>query len=123
MHYNNSLKIGSFIFILALFLRNIFGYIYIYSWISIIVLQFISEQLLLNMPIQYGTDKTAMIVFLVLAVIIQIIADWLSFRKRSIWEDNSSIHRVYHHNGEVAEWVNTKASEIKGGNIYKLSPG
>ena len=110
MHYNNSLKIGSFIFFLALFLRNIFGHIYIYSWVAIIVLQFICEQLLLNMPIQYGTDKTSMIVFLVLAVVIQIIADWLSFRKRSHWEDNDSIHRVYHHNGAVAEWVNTKAS-------------
>lgn len=75
------------------------------------------------MPIQYGADKVSMIVLLVNAIVIQLISDWLSFRKRSKWQDNNSIYRIYYNNGEIGEWINTKAIDIKAGNIYKLSKG
>lgn len=114
---------SSVLFYLALFFRNIFGYLYIYAWLLIIIFHFLAEQIVLNMPIQYGTDKASMIVLLVLAITVQILVDWLSFRNRRKWTENDTLYRMYHHNGHMAEWINTKASEIKAGNIYKLQPG
>lgn len=114
---------SSVLFYLALFLRNIFGYLYVYAWLAIIIFQFVAEQMILKMKIQYGTDKASMIVLLVLAICVQIISDWLSFRKRRQWTEDDTLYRLYHHNGHMAEWINTKASEIKAGNIYKLQPG
>jgi magnesium-transporting ATPase (P-type) len=123
LHFSNSLEMGSVLFFLALFLRNIFGYLYIYAWLAILILQFLAESLIFHAPIQYGTDKVSMVVLLILATVIQMISDWLSFRKRRSWQDDQSTYKVYHHNGHVAEWVNTKASEIKPGNVFRLSPG
>jgi hypothetical protein len=50
-----------------------------------------------------------MIVLLVIAIIIQLIADLLSVGKRRNWEENKLSYKVYHHNGKMAEWVNVKA--------------
>jgi hypothetical protein len=50
-----------------------------------------------------------MIVLLVIAVILQFIADLLALRKRRQWEDNKNSYQVYHHNGHLAEWTNHKA--------------
>jgi hypothetical protein len=50
-----------------------------------------------------------MIVLLVIAVILQFIADLLALRKRRQWEDNQNSYQVYHHNGHLAEWTNHKA--------------
>jgi len=41
------------------------------------------------MDIQYGVDKAAMLILLLLAIIIQIICDVLSFRKRNKWQDST----------------------------------
>jgi magnesium-transporting ATPase (P-type) len=123
LHFNNSLKIGTFLYTLALFFRNIFGHLYIYAWIALIVLQSIAENVLMKTPIQYGNDKGGVIVLLVLSVMVQTAADWLSFRKRRIWEENGHVYRMYHHNGHLAEWVNTTGAEIKAGNIYMVYPG
>ena len=87
------------------------------------MLQFVSENILIKLPDQYGNDKVTLIVLLVLVIIVQIISDWLGFRKRRHWDENNHQYRIYHHNGHVAEWVHTKASEIKAGNIFKLQPG
>ena len=75
------------------------------------------------MPIQYGTDKASMIVLLAISIMVHIICDWLSFRKRSKWQDNNNFYKIYYNHGEIGEWVNTKATDIKAGNIYKLSKG
>lgn len=123
MHFSNSLEVSSLLFVLALLFRNVFGYLYIYAWLAIIIFQFVAEKAILGMPIQYGVDKTSMIVLLVLAVTVQILADWLSFRKRRHWQENTTAYRLYHHNGHLAEWVNTRASDIKAGNVFKVEPG
>ena len=114
------MELGTVLFFLVLFFRNLFGHLYIYTWVAIIVLQFLAESMILKMPIQYGTDKITMIVLLVLAIIIQVIADWLAIRKRRMWHDEQHTFRLYHHNGHVAEWVNTKTADIKAGNVYRV---
>jgi hypothetical protein len=53
------------------------------------------------MPIQYGPDKLSMIVLIVIAFVLELICGWLSFRKRSKWQDNNSIYRIYYNNGEI----------------------
>ena len=85
LFFNNSLQTSSFLFVLALLMRNIFGYLYIYGWVGIIVLQFVEEYILIKLPDQYGHDKASLIVLLALSVILQTVADWLTFRKRRLW--------------------------------------
>jgi magnesium-transporting ATPase (P-type) len=92
-------------------------------WIAILVLQSIAENSTLNGPIQYGSQKKGLIVLVVVAVIIQLIADCLAVRKRRGWEENRMSYKVYHHNGKMAEWVNVKAHEIQPGHLYKVVPG
>ena len=104
-------------------MRNVFGYLYIYGWLALIVLLFVEEYIFVKLPDQYGHDKVALIVILVLAIILQTVADWLGFRKRRQWNENNENYKVYHHNGQMAEWVNTQGSQIKAGNIFKLQPG
>lgn len=71
--------------------------------------QSIAENLIIKRPIQYGTEKSLMIILLVVAIIIQFVADLLAVRKRRQWEDNKNSYKVYHHNGHLAEWTNHKA--------------
>jgi hypothetical protein len=73
------------------------------------VLQFVAESTFLYAPIQYGAQKKGLIVLVVVAIALQLLADWLSVRKRRIWDENRSSYKVYHHNGRMAEWVNIKA--------------
>jgi len=54
---------------------------------------------------------------------VQVVADWLTFRKRRQWKEPEHAYRLYHHNGHLAEWVNTLAKDIKAGNIFKVQPG
>jgi len=72
---------------------------------------------------QYSHDKVSLIVLLILAMIVQVVADWLTFRKRRQWKEPEHAYRLYHHNGHLAEWVNTQAKDIKAGNIFKVQPG
>ena len=70
---------------LALLMRNVFGYLYIYGWVGIIALIFVMEYVILKMPDQYGHDKVTLILLLFLCVALQTVTDWLSFRKRRHW--------------------------------------
>lgn len=88
-----------------------------------IVLQFVAENLLLDGIIQYGTSKVGMIIMVILAIIIQIISEIISLRKRRSWEENRNSYRVYHHNGHMAEWANVRAHELKPGHVYKIQAG
>lgn len=85
LFFNNSLITGNFLFLLALFMRNLFGYLYIYGWVAVIALIFVQEYVLVKMADQYGHDKATLIVLLVFAVAMQTVADWLGFRKRRHW--------------------------------------
>lgn len=98
-HFSNSLKSSRALFLLALFFRNLFGSLYIYCWVGLLVLQLLAEQLLFKMNIQYGIDKLPMLILLVFAIIIQILCDGLSFRKRNKWQENNEVVRIYHNNG------------------------
>jgi hypothetical protein len=76
------------LFFIILILRNIFTYLYIYLWIGIIVIQFIAEKILLNGPIQYGTEKVPIILLIIIAVAIQMFADIFSvYKRRRTWSE------------------------------------
>lgn len=110
-------------FLGVLMLRNVLTYFYIYAWIAVVVLQFIAESTFLNGPIQYGTNKVGAILILIIAIVLQLVADIFAVRKRRNWSENTNFYKVYHHNGRNAEWVNIKAHEIKPGHIYTVVPG
>lgn len=82
---DNSISVGGSLLFFALVLRNVFSYFYIYAWIGIIVLQFVAERTFLYAPIQYGAQKKGLIVLVVIAIALQLVADWLSVRKRRLW--------------------------------------
>lgn len=42
LYFNNSIEVSKALFFIIVALRNIFSYFYIYAWVGIIVLQFIS---------------------------------------------------------------------------------
>lgn len=85
MHFDNSLTVGNGLFLAVLMLRNVFTYFYIYAWISVIVLQLIAESTFLKGPIQYGTNKAGVIALLIVAIVLQLLADIFSVRKRRNW--------------------------------------
>ena len=88
LFFNNSLITSSFLHIFTLIMRNLFGYLYIYGWLTLIVLLFVEEYILVSLPDQYGHDKAALVVLLLLAIILQTVADWMGFRKRRQWSEN-----------------------------------
>lgn len=85
MHFDNSIAVGNGLFLGVLMLRNVFTYFYVYAWVAIIVLQFIAEGTFLKGPIQYGTNKVGVIVILIVAIILQLVADIFAVRKRRNW--------------------------------------
>jgi len=123
LFYNNSVKVSSFLFINMLVFRNVFTYAYIYAWIAVIILQVVAENQLLGGPIQYGSSITVNIILIIIAVIIQVISDFIILKKRRDWQENTNLYQVYHHNGQMAEWVNFHAQEICPGHVYKVLPG
>lgn len=123
LHFDNSLQTGTALFTVALLLRNTLGQLWVWAWLLVILLHFIAEGMLFKRPIQYSNDRVALIVLLLLAMGVQILADWLGFRKRRQWKDPEEKYRLYHHNGHLAEWVLTPARDIKAGHIYKVQPG
>jgi len=79
------------------------GYFYVYLWVGVLVLQFVAERTFLNGEIQYGTNKTPMIIIIILGLIIQVISDVLSvYKRRKSWSENRDNYQVYHHNGKMA---------------------
>lgn len=85
MHFDNTLTVGNGLFLAVLMLRNVFTYFYIYTWIAVIVLQFIAESTFLKGPIQYGNNKAGVIVILIVAIVLQLVADIFAVRKRRNW--------------------------------------
>jgi len=66
-------------------LRNVFGYLYIWLWVAVILLQMVMEGVVIKAAIQYGMSTTLHIVLLVIAVVVQSLADAFSIRKRRVW--------------------------------------
>ena len=85
IYFSNSLKVGSILTFLSILFRNFFTYFYVWACVALILLQFFMEKILLEMPIQYATDKVSIIVVLLIALILQTVFDWLAFRKRRHW--------------------------------------
>lgn len=94
--------ISPWFFTLVVALRNVFGYFYIWAWLVLIIFQRAIEKFVLKNFIQYGTETIMMIVLLALAVLIQLLADFTTVRKRRDWEENELGYHVYHHNGHMA---------------------
>ena len=89
LHFSNSLKVTRALFFTALLFRNLCAELYIYAWAAVLLLQLFAERLLFQKDIQYGTDKTSMLVLLVAAIAMQVLCDTLSYRRRNKWQDNN----------------------------------
>ena len=93
MHFDNSITVGNGLFLGVLVLRNVFTYFYIYAWIAVVVLQFIAESTFLKGPIQYGTNKVGIIVIIIVAILLQLVADIFAVRKRRNWSKNTNVYK------------------------------